>query len=177
MSRPRIVNPSMMAPTHSSASKPCITMTETAIHTIALPEGHFTAIVHSNPGPDSRVGVIAILDHDEVEEHIRLLLNSVEDAKRLDAGLPDYDLLTSCSALAMAAVMPAQPVVLIGQLPGSIWQRHQRVERGTDGRLYRVTQHVAPGGYCGMPEASRWGEADTDPLADLARWKREIRRC
>ena len=85
MSRPRTLPPVINAPTHTDPSKPCIVMTECAIHTLTLPEGNFTAIVHSLPGKGGPA-CIAILDHDEVEAHIALLRNSVEDAKRLDAG-------------------------------------------------------------------------------------------
>lgn len=86
VSRARTVDSLMDAPTHGGETKRCFVMTEVAIHTIALPEGHFTALVHSRPGAE--MGVIAILDHDEVEAQIALLRNAVEDAKRLDAGLP-----------------------------------------------------------------------------------------
>lgn len=59
-------------------------MTECAIHTVELPEGHFAAIVLSHP---ERVrGTIAFLDRDEVEAHITLLRNAMEDAELLDAG-------------------------------------------------------------------------------------------
>ena len=59
--------------------------------------------------------------------------------------LPDYDLLTSCSALAMARVLPRMAVLLPGQLAHQVF-----------------------------PDVSRWGEADSDPLADIERWKRWI---
>lgn len=85
MGRARTVEPVIAAPTHNDVVKRCIVMTECAISTVVLPEGHFTAIVHSLPGPDGPA-VIAILDHDEVEAHIALLRNSVEDAQRLDRG-------------------------------------------------------------------------------------------
>jgi hypothetical protein len=87
VSRPRTTGPVMIAPTHSNPKgEPCVVATECAIHTITLPEGSFSAIVHSVP--EAGIAMIAILDHDEVEEHIRLLRNAVEDAKRLDAGQP-----------------------------------------------------------------------------------------
>jgi hypothetical protein len=85
MPRARTVAPSMEAPTHNGIVKRCLTMTECAVHTVSLPEGHFTALVHSNPGPDGKA-VIDIIDHDEVEALIILMRNSVEDAKRLDSG-------------------------------------------------------------------------------------------
>lgn len=88
MSRARTTGPVMAAPTHSHPEGiPCFVMNECAIHTVTLPEGAFSAIVHACEGPTGGVAVIAILDHDEVEEHIRLLRNAVEDAKRLDNGL------------------------------------------------------------------------------------------
>jgi hypothetical protein len=87
MPRARTVSASMDAPTHTGVIKRCLTMTECAVHTVELPEGHFTALVHSNPGPDGKAA-IDILDHDEVEALIIFLRNSVEDAKRLDAGRP-----------------------------------------------------------------------------------------
>lgn len=86
MSRPRTLPPVMAAPAHGGAEKQCVVMNETAIHTIELPEGHFAAIVLSRP--ISGIGVIAILDRDEVEAHIQLLRNAMEDAERLDAGKP-----------------------------------------------------------------------------------------
>lgn len=76
----------MDAPAHNGATKHCVTMTECAIHTVELPEGHFAALVLSLP--DERVGAIAFLDRDEVEAHIQLLRNAIEDAERLNAGLP-----------------------------------------------------------------------------------------
>ncbi len=93
MSRPRTVPPAMFAPTHSRPEGTRARLvTETAVHTMGLPEGHFAAIVMSRPEPAGSafpdLAVIAILDRDEVEEHIRLLRNAIEDAERLDAGLP-----------------------------------------------------------------------------------------
>lgn len=85
MSRPRTVSATMRAPAHNNVEKNCVTMTEQAVHTIGLPEGHFAAIVLSRP--NSGVAAIAILDRDEVEAHILLLRNAMEDAERLDAGL------------------------------------------------------------------------------------------
>lgn len=93
MSRPRTVPRAMFAPTHSRPEGTRARLvTETAIHTVALPEGHFASIVMSRPepagSPFTDLTTIAILDRDEVEEHIRLLRNAMEDAERLDAGLP-----------------------------------------------------------------------------------------
>ena len=85
MSRPRTVPATMQAPAQNGVLENCVVMTESAIHTIDLPEGHFAAIVHSRPTSD--VAAIAILDRDEVEAHILLLRNAIEDAERLDAGL------------------------------------------------------------------------------------------
>lgn len=84
MSRPRTVTPTMHAPCHNDIVRNCVVMTESAVHTIALPEGHFAAIVLSRPQSD--VGAITILDRDEVEAHITLLRNAMDDAERLDAG-------------------------------------------------------------------------------------------
>lgn len=80
----RTVPPVIEAPTHGGAIKPCIVMTECAIHTITLAEGSFAAIVHSLP--DREAAVIALLDRAEVEAHITLLRNAIEDAELLDAG-------------------------------------------------------------------------------------------
>jgi uncharacterized small protein (DUF1192 family) len=85
MSRERTVPAVMEAPTHNGVMKRCVVMTETAIHTIALPEGHFTAMVFSRT--ESDVAAIVILDRDEAEAQIALLQNAIEDAERLDAGL------------------------------------------------------------------------------------------
>jgi hypothetical protein len=85
MSRPRTVQPVIEAPTHGGTIKPCITMTEEAIHTVTLQEGSFAAIVFSLPGPKGPA-VISFLDRDEVEIHITLLRNAMEDAERIDAG-------------------------------------------------------------------------------------------
>lgn len=85
MSRPRTVSATMLAPAHNGVIKTCVVMTECAIHTIDLPEGHFAAIVESRPNND--IAAITILDRDEVEAHITLLRNAMEDAERLDAGL------------------------------------------------------------------------------------------
>lgn len=93
MSRPRTVPALMFAPTHSRPEGTRVrTVTESAIHTVGLPEGHFAAIVMSRPEPVGsafpNLTVIAFLDRGDVEEHIRLLKNAMEDAERLDAGLP-----------------------------------------------------------------------------------------
>jgi hypothetical protein len=86
MSRARTLEATMKdVPCHGGVLKDCVVMTETAIHTIELPEGHFAAIVFSR-GAASPIGAISILDEDEVEAHILLLRNAMEDAKRLDAG-------------------------------------------------------------------------------------------
>lgn len=86
MPRARTVPAFMEAPTHSGGVQPCRVMTETAIHTVTLPEGSFACIVHSLAG--GQLGVIALLDRDEVEAHIQLLRNAMDDAERLDQGLP-----------------------------------------------------------------------------------------
>lgn len=85
MGRARTVDATMMAPVHGGGEKRSVVMTEAAIHTIELPEGYFAAIVLSRPVSD--IAAIAILDRDEVETHIALLRNAIEDAERLDAGL------------------------------------------------------------------------------------------
>ncbi|MFL6864058.1 MAG: hypothetical protein ACJ8DZ_13775 [Allosphingosinicella sp.] len=84
MSRARTVPPVIEAPTHGGVIKPCIVMTESAIHTVTLDEGSFAAIVLSLPGSGS--AVLAILDEDEVEAHIMFLRNAIADAKLIDAG-------------------------------------------------------------------------------------------
>lgn len=73
MSRPRTVPPTLEAPVHGGAIKRCAVLTEVAIHTIALPEGHFAAIVFSNPA--APFGAMAIIDKDEAEAQIQLLKN------------------------------------------------------------------------------------------------------
>ena len=89
MGRSRTLPPVMMAPTHSHPEGvPSFVANECAIHTITLPEGHFAAIVQSQEGPTGGASIIGVLDREEVEEHIRLLRNAMEDAERLDAGLP-----------------------------------------------------------------------------------------
>jgi hypothetical protein len=85
MPRPRTVAAFLEAPTHSGGVQPCRTMTETAIHTVTLAEGSFACIVNSLS--DGRLATICILDRDEVETHITLLRNAMEDAERLDQGL------------------------------------------------------------------------------------------
>ncbi|MBS67244.1 MAG: hypothetical protein Tp170SUR191951_37 [Prokaryotic dsDNA virus sp.] len=85
MNRPRTVPAVISAPTHSGQAD-CDVMTESAIHTISLVEGSFAAIVQSNPGTGK--ACISILDRDEIEEHIRLLRNAIEDAERINRGLP-----------------------------------------------------------------------------------------
>lgn len=84
MPRRRTVPPILTAPSHNGFEKQCTVMTETAIHTVALPEGHFASIVLTRP--DSDEGAIAILDRDETEAHIQLLQNAIDDANRLDRG-------------------------------------------------------------------------------------------
>jgi hypothetical protein len=89
MARPRTLPPVMAAPSHSHPEGvPCFVGTETAIHTISLPEGSFAAMVVAQEGPTGGVAILSILDRDEVEEHIRLLRNAIDDAERIDQGLP-----------------------------------------------------------------------------------------
>lgn len=85
MPRARTLPPFIQAPTHGDVVKICRVMTECAIHTVGLPEGHFAAIVHSVPGDDGPA-VVSFLDRDEVLAHIKLLRNAIKDAERLDAG-------------------------------------------------------------------------------------------
>lgn len=88
--RTRILPPVVMAPSHSHPEGiPCFVATEGAIHTITLaPYGSFAAIVTACEGPSGGVAVLSVLDRGEVEEHIRLLRNAMEDAERVDRGLP-----------------------------------------------------------------------------------------
>jgi hypothetical protein len=85
VSRTRTLPPFVEAPTHGGTLKPCIVMSEAAIHTVTLEEGNFAAVVLSLPGPKGPAA-IAFLDRDEVEAHIVLLRNAIEDAERMDAG-------------------------------------------------------------------------------------------
>lgn len=85
MNRERTVPPFIDAPTHSGGVQACRVMTETAIHTVTLAEGSFAAIVNSLAG--GQLASICILDRDEVEHHIGLLRNAMEDAERIDQGL------------------------------------------------------------------------------------------
>lgn len=84
MNRVRTLPAHTPVPAHDGRMTNGVTMTECAIHTVQLQEGHFTAIVHSRPGSD--ISAVAYLDEEEVEAHITLLRNSVEDARLLDAG-------------------------------------------------------------------------------------------
>jgi hypothetical protein len=64
--------------------KKCVVMTEAAIHTVELAEGHFAAMVFSRP--QSEIAAMVILDPEEAEAQIQLLRNAIEDAERLEAG-------------------------------------------------------------------------------------------
>ena len=88
--RTRILPPVVMAPSHSHPEGvPCFVGTETAISTMTLGHfGSFAAIVVACEGPSGGVAVLSVLDRDEVEEHIRLLRNAIDDAERVDQGLP-----------------------------------------------------------------------------------------
>ena len=84
MPRERSVPAFIEAPTHSGGVQPCRVMTESAIHTVTLAEGSFACIVQSLTG--GQLAAISILDRDEVEAHIQLLRNAMDDAERLDRG-------------------------------------------------------------------------------------------
>jgi hypothetical protein len=85
----RELPPFLYAPVHGSDEPiPCIVCTTTAIHTIALSEGHFAAMVQHRPGRP--YGFISILDREEVEAQILLLRNAIADAELLDAGKPPF---------------------------------------------------------------------------------------
>lgn len=84
MPRLRTVGEFIPAPTHSGGVCPARVMTESAISTITLPEGSFACFVQSLG--HGKLACISILDRDEVEAHIQLLRNAMEDAERIDAG-------------------------------------------------------------------------------------------
>lgn len=84
--KPRTLDSIMHAPTHANGMKPCLVMTAAAVHTISLPEGSFAAMVHDRP--DLETGYIVVMDRAETEALITLLQNAIDDADRLDAGLP-----------------------------------------------------------------------------------------
>jgi len=86
MGRARTVPPVMDAPGHNGVMRRCVVMTECAISTIKLPEGAFACIVASLPNP-KRPASIMLLDRAEVEAHITLLRNAMDDANRIEAGL------------------------------------------------------------------------------------------
>lgn len=83
MSRARSLPPIIMGLTHDGTMQPCLVMTDVAIHTVTLAEGHFAAIVTSDGKGRASV---QILDRDDIEAQILLLRNAMEDAERLDAG-------------------------------------------------------------------------------------------
>ncbi|WP_324694550.1 hypothetical protein [Novosphingobium sp. RL4] len=84
MSRARILPPVVDMLTHEQGMKPCLVSTSTAFHTVALNSGNFAAIVLNDPG--APIGAVAFLDREEVEAHITLLRNAIDDAERLDRG-------------------------------------------------------------------------------------------
>lgn len=84
MPRPRVVDAQMDVPAHGGVMKKGVVMTETAVHTIELAEGHFACMVQSRPNSD--IAAVTIMDRDEVEALILLLRNATEDAELLDAG-------------------------------------------------------------------------------------------
>ena len=86
MGKKREVPGVIPTPTHGGRVLPCLTFTECAIHTIILEEGAFAAIALSNPHDPH--GAVAILDADEVDAHIVLLRNAIEDAERHNDGKP-----------------------------------------------------------------------------------------
>lgn len=86
MSRERTLPSIMDAPSHNGIIRRCVVMTECAISTIKLPEGAFACIVASVPNAN-RPASIMLLDRDEVEAHIALLRNAMDDAERVDSGL------------------------------------------------------------------------------------------
>lgn len=86
MGRDRRVPDVMEAPSHKGEMKPCVMMTETAVSTIGLEEGHFACVVFSRPDLDN--GAVVVLDRDEWESMKRLMDNAMEDAERADRGEP-----------------------------------------------------------------------------------------
>lgn len=80
----RIVPPIMECPSNHGM-KPCFMMDGVAIHTVTLPSGKaYAMIVHSNA--DRLTGAAALLNREEVEAHIALLRNAIEDAERINTG-------------------------------------------------------------------------------------------
>lgn len=86
MGRSRTVGPVIEALGHGGVVRTCRVMTEIAISTVELPEGHFASIVLSLP--NNRFASLAILDRDDVEATIELLRNAMDDADRGDRGEP-----------------------------------------------------------------------------------------
>lgn len=74
----------MTVPTHDQGNKKCIVCTSVAIHTTTLGDESFASIALNQP--EAPVGAVAFLDRAEVEAHIALLQNAIDDAGNLNAG-------------------------------------------------------------------------------------------
>lgn len=86
MANTRNLPPMLHCPTHAGTVKMCAVMTRAAIHTIEVDGRHFACVVTDRP--DLSLGAVSIMDRAEVEAAVTLLRNAIEDAERLDAGLP-----------------------------------------------------------------------------------------
>lgn len=86
MAGKRTLPPLLGCPTHTAPVKMCAVMTATAIHTIEVEGRHFACMVTDRP--DLSLGAVSVMDRAEVEAAIALLRNAIDDADRLNAGLP-----------------------------------------------------------------------------------------
>lgn len=81
----RVLPPVVESPVQEGGRKPCMVMTGEMVTTITLEDGRsYAAVTYSRP--DLEVGAIAILSRDEVEAHVMLLRNAIDDAERANRG-------------------------------------------------------------------------------------------
>lgn len=86
MANKRTLPPLLGCPTNTAAVKMCAVMTGAAIQTIEVEGRHFACMVTDRP--DLSLGAVSVMDRGEVEGIIALLHYAIDDADRLNAGLP-----------------------------------------------------------------------------------------
>lgn len=81
--------PVMDSLTHDQGMKPCLVMTDTAVHTVKMSDGTaYACIVHNHA--EAPAGAVLFMDRAEAELLISLLNNALDDADRINAGKQPY---------------------------------------------------------------------------------------
>lgn len=71
--------------THDQGMKDCFVATTSAVHTVGIDGQYVAALVINQPG--CPIGAVILLNRTEMDAHIALLRNAIDDAERMAKGL------------------------------------------------------------------------------------------